>query len=69
MAAHPVPQFVRIKRIGWDYGANALVCANPLMKNRIHGVAHQFFMPPGPAGDPLPLTDKQVVHRLERNRC
>ncbi len=36
-----------IKRQGWDYGQTALVCA--IAHERPHGgVAHQFFMPPGP---------------------
>jgi 2-octaprenyl-6-methoxyphenol hydroxylase len=36
-----------IKRIGWEYGQTALVCAvsHELPHN---GIAHQFFMPPGP---------------------
>ncbi|MFC3613140.1 FAD-dependent monooxygenase [Lutimaribacter marinistellae] len=43
-----------IKRTGWDYGQTALVCAieHALPHN---GVAHQFFMPPGPLAI-LPLT-------------
>ncbi|QFT74257.1 FAD-dependent monooxygenase [Ruegeria sp. THAF33] len=43
-----------IKRTGWDYGQTALVCAieHELPHN---GVAHQFFMPPGPLAI-LPLT-------------
>lgn len=36
-----------IRRTGWDYGQSALVCA--IRHERPHnGVAHQFFMPPGP---------------------
>ncbi|WP_300057071.1 FAD-dependent monooxygenase [uncultured Roseobacter sp.] len=43
-----------ISRIGWDYGQTALVCA--LNHTQPHqGVAHQFFMPPGPLAI-LPLT-------------
>lgn len=43
-----------IKRTGWDYGQTALVCA--IEHERPHnGVAHQFFMPPGPLAI-LPLT-------------
>ncbi len=43
-----------IKRIGWDYGQTALVCA--LQHELPHqGIAHQFFMPPGPLAV-LPLT-------------
>ncbi|NVO22541.1 FAD-dependent monooxygenase [Donghicola mangrovi] len=36
-----------IKRSGWDYNQTALVCAieHELAHN---GIAHQFFMPPGP---------------------
>ena len=43
-----------IKRTGWDYGQTALVCA---VAHELphHGVAHQFFMPPGPLAI-LPLT-------------
>ncbi len=43
-----------IKRIGWSYGQTALVCA---VKHELphHGIAHQFFMPPGPLAI-LPLT-------------
>jgi len=43
-----------IKRTGWDYGQTALVCAIAHDKPH-HGVAHQFFMPPGPLAI-LPLT-------------
>ena len=43
-----------IKRTGWDYGQTALVCA--LEHDQPHnGIAHQFFMPPGPLAI-LPLT-------------
>lgn len=43
-----------IKRTGWDYGQSALVCAidHDLPHN---GIAHQFFMPPGPLAI-LPLS-------------
>ena len=43
-----------ITRTGWDYGQTALVCA---IEHRLphHGIAHQFFMPPGPLAI-LPLT-------------
>lgn len=43
-----------IKRTGWDYGQTALVCA---IKHTLphNGIAHQFFMPPGPLAI-LPLT-------------
>ncbi|GGH27672.1 2-octaprenyl-6-methoxyphenol hydroxylase [Cribrihabitans marinus] len=43
-----------IKRTGWEYGQTALVCAIEHDKPH-HGVAHQFFMPPGPLAI-LPLT-------------
>ncbi len=43
-----------INRIGWDYGQTALVCAIAHEKPH-HGIAHQFFMPPGPLAI-LPLT-------------
>ncbi len=43
-----------ITRTGWDYGQTALVCA--ITHEKPHGgVAHQFFMPPGPLAI-LPLT-------------
>ncbi len=43
-----------IKRIAWSYNQTALVCA--INHERPHnGVAHQFFMPPGPLAI-LPLT-------------
>jgi 2-octaprenyl-6-methoxyphenol hydroxylase len=43
-----------IRRTGWDYGQTAMVCA--IAHDRPHnGVAHQFFMPPGPLAI-LPLT-------------
>ncbi|EEE37320.1 ubiquinone biosynthesis hydroxylase, UbiH/UbiF/VisC/COQ6 family [Rhodobacteraceae bacterium KLH11] len=43
-----------IRRTGWDYGQTALVCA---IEHELphHGIAHQFFMPPGPLAI-LPLT-------------
>ncbi|WP_299664300.1 FAD-dependent monooxygenase [uncultured Ruegeria sp.] len=43
-----------IKRTGWNYGQTALVCA---IEHELphHGIAHQFFMPPGPLAI-LPLT-------------
>jgi 2-octaprenyl-6-methoxyphenol hydroxylase len=46
-----------IKRSGWDYGQTALVCA---IEHDLphHGVAHQFFMPPGPLAI-LPLTSNR----------
>ena len=36
-----------IKRMGWDYGQTALVCAIAHEKPH-NGIAHQFFMPEGP---------------------
>ncbi|KIN67650.1 Ubiquinone biosynthesis hydroxylase, UbiH/UbiF/VisC/COQ6 family [Sulfitobacter donghicola DSW-25 = KCTC 12864 = JCM 14565] len=43
-----------IKRTGWGYGQTALVCAvNHELPH--DGIAHQFFMPPGPLAI-LPLT-------------
>lgn len=36
-----------ISRTGWDYGQTALVCAIAHDLPH-HGIAHQFFMPPGP---------------------
>ncbi len=43
-----------IRRTGWDYGQTALVCA--ISHEMPHeGIAHQFFMPPGPLAI-LPLT-------------
>ncbi len=50
-----------IKRTGWDYGQTALVCAiaHALPHN---GVAHQFFMPPGPLAIlPLPGNRSSIV--------
>ena len=46
-----------IKRIGWDYGQTALVCAIAHDLPH-HGIAHQFFMPPGPLAI-LPLTENR----------
>lgn len=43
-----------IKRTGWGYGQTALVCA-VAHEEPHHGIAHQFFMPPGPLAI-LPLT-------------
>jgi 2-octaprenyl-6-methoxyphenol hydroxylase len=50
-----------IKRSGWDYGQTALVCA---IEHGLphHGIAHQFFMPPGPLAIlPLPGNMSSVV--------
>ncbi|MEL6640463.1 MAG: UbiH/UbiF/VisC/COQ6 family ubiquinone biosynthesis hydroxylase [Pseudomonadota bacterium] len=46
-----------IKRIGWDYGQTAVVCAVGHAKPH-GGIAHQFFMPGGPLAI-LPLTEKR----------
>lgn len=43
-----------IRRTGWDYGQTALVCAIAHAQPH-NGVAHQFFMPPGPLAI-LPLS-------------
>lgn len=49
-----VAQRAGIKRTGWGYGQTALVCAIAHEKPH-HGIAHQFFMPPGPLAIlPLP---------------
>ena len=50
-----------IKRSGWDYGQTALVCAISHERPH-HGVAHQFFMPPGPLAIlPLPGNQSSIV--------
>ncbi len=50
-----------IKRTGWDYGQTALVCAVDHEKPH-HGIAHQFFMPPGPLAIlPLPGNRSSIV--------
>jgi 2-octaprenyl-6-methoxyphenol hydroxylase len=50
-----------IRRQGWRYGQTALVCA--VAHARPHnGVAHQFFMPPGPLAIlPLPGNRSSIV--------
>jgi 2-octaprenyl-6-methoxyphenol hydroxylase len=50
-----------IKRTGWDYGQTALVCA--IEHEKPHGgVAHQYFMPPGPLAIlPLPGNRSSIV--------
>ena len=50
-----------IKRTGWEYGQTALVCA--IAHERPHeGIAHQFFMPPGPLAIlPLPGNRSSIV--------
>ncbi len=50
-----------IRRTGWDYGQTALVCA---IEHELphHGIAHQFFMPPGPLAIlPLPGNRSSIV--------
>ncbi len=50
-----------IKRSGWGYGQTALVCAIAHEKPH-HGIAHQFFMPPGPLAIlPLPGNMSSIV--------
>jgi len=50
-----------IKRTGWGYGQTALVCA--IEHELPHkGIAHQFFMPPGPLAIlPLPGNRSSIV--------
>ncbi len=50
-----------IKRTGWSYDQTALVCA--IAHERPHdGIAHQFFMPPGPLAIlPLPGNRSSIV--------
>jgi len=50
-----------IRRTGWGYGQTALVCA--VAHERPHrGIAHQFFMPPGPLAIlPLPGNRSSIV--------
>ncbi len=55
--ASPTAHRAGITRTGWAYGQTALVCAIVHEKPH-HGVAHQFFMPPGPLAI-LPLTDNR----------
>ncbi len=50
-----------IRRQGWDYGQTALVCS---LQHELphHGIAHQFFMPPGPLAIlPLPGNRSSIV--------
>lgn len=50
-----------IRRSGWDYGQTALVCAIEHEKPHA-GIAHQFFMPPGPLAIlPLPGNRSSIV--------
>lgn len=54
-------QLAGIKRTNHDYGQTALVCAISHEKPH-HGVAHQFFMPPGPLAIlPLPGNQSSIV--------
>ncbi|MFG6505374.1 MULTISPECIES: FAD-dependent oxidoreductase [Sulfitobacter] len=48
-----------IKRVAWFYGQTALVCVVDHEKPH-HGIAHQFFMPPGPLAI-LPLTGNRSL--------
>ncbi|MCB1394655.1 MAG: FAD-dependent monooxygenase [Rhodobacter sp.] len=56
-----VAQRAGIKRWGHDYGQTALVCA--IRHEKPHnGIAHQFFMPPGPLAIlPLPGNRSSIV--------
>jgi 2-octaprenyl-6-methoxyphenol hydroxylase len=58
-----------IKRTGWDYGQTALVCA--IEHDRPHnGIAHQFFMPPGPLAIlPLPRNRSSIVWSERSDRA
>ncbi len=58
-----------IKRTGWDYGQTALVCA--IEHDRPHnGIAHQFFMPPGPLAIlPLPGNRSSIVWSERSDRA
>lgn len=50
-----------IARTGWDYGQTALVCAIAHEKPH-NGVAHQYFLPPGPLAIlPLPGNRSSIV--------
>ncbi len=50
-----------IRRIGWDYGQTALVCAIAHDAPH-HGVAHQLFLPGGPLAIlPLPQNRSSIV--------
>ncbi|WP_136636186.1 FAD-dependent monooxygenase [Pseudooceanicola onchidii] len=58
-----------IKRTGWDYGQTALVCA--IDHEKPHGgVAHQYFMPPGPLAIlPLPGNRSSIVWTESKDRA
>lgn len=50
-----------ISRTGWSYGQTALVCAIAHEKPH-NGIAHQYFMPPGPLAIlPLPGNRSSIV--------
>ena len=56
-----VAQRAGIRRTGWGYGQTALVCAIAHEKPH-NGIAHQFFMPPGPLAIlPLPGNMSSIV--------
>lgn len=56
-----------ITRTGWRYDQTALVCA-VAHEEPHHGIAHQFFMPPGPLAI-LPLTGNRAsIVWTERTR-
>ncbi len=58
-----------IKRQGWDYGQTALVCAIGHEKPH-HGIAHQYFMPPGPLAIlPLPGNQCSIVWTESTDRA
>lgn len=58
-----------VRRVGWDYGQTALVCA--IAHSEPHGgVAHQYFMPPGPLAIlPLPGNRSSIVWTEARDRA
>ncbi len=58
-----------IARLGWEYRQSALVCA---VEHDLphHGIAHQFFMPPGPLAIlPLPGNRSSIVWTETRDRA
>ncbi|HMQ93259.1 MAG TPA: FAD-dependent monooxygenase [Amaricoccus sp.] len=58
-----------IARLGWEYRQSALVCA---VEHELphHGIAHQFFMPPGPLAIlPLPGNRSSIVWTEARDRA
>ena len=57
----PTAERADIRRTGWGYGQTALVCAIGHDRPH-HGIAHQFFMPPGPLAIlPLPGNRSSIV--------